>query len=148
VLSDVSTLTPDAVAEIRRGATRLARRLRSERPAGSLSAAKVAVLSHLQTHGSDSPGEIAVAEHQQPQSLTRVLAELEDAGFIDRSRSETDGRSSTLSLTDAGREALVADMAERDTWLAAALSQLTEVELQVLRLGATLMNMIARSEAP
>jgi DNA-binding MarR family transcriptional regulator len=146
VLSEASTLTPDAVAEIRRGATRLARRLRSERPPGSLSPTKLAVLGHLQTHGPDSPGDIAVAEHQQPQSLTRVLAELEDAGFIDRSRSEADGRSSILSLTDAGRDALVEDMTERDTWLAGALAQLTDVELQVLRLGAALMNQIAQSD--
>jgi hypothetical protein len=37
-------------------------------------------------------------------------------------------------------------MAERDSWLAEALSQLTEIELGVLRLGALLMDRIAGSE--
>jgi hypothetical protein len=60
------TLPIAATAEIRRGATRLARRLRHERPAGSLSAGKLAVLGHLSALGPDSPGEIAAAEHQQP----------------------------------------------------------------------------------
>jgi DNA-binding MarR family transcriptional regulator len=144
--SNVPSVEPNAVTEIRRGATRLARRLRAERPASALSANKLAVLGHLHTHGSVSPGAIAEAERQQPQSLTRVLAELEQDGLIDRSRSAVDGRSSILSLTAAGRDALTHDMAERDTWLAAALSQLTDVELELLRLGAALMNRIAESD--
>ncbi len=144
--SDAATTSPEVVADIRRGATRLARRLRSERPASGLSANKIAVLSHLHAHGPTSPGDIAEAERQQPQSLTRVLAELEEAGLVVRSRSATDGRSAILSLTGSGSEALTEDMAERDMWLGAALSQLTDVELQLLRLGAVLMNQIAGSE--
>lgn len=140
------SVAPDAVAEIRRGATRLARRLRAERSASGLSANKLGVLSHLHTHGSVAPGAIAEAERQQPQSLTRVLAELEQDGLISRSRSAIDGRSSILSLTEVGRDALTHDMAERDTWLAAALSQLTDVELELTLLGASLMNRIAESD--
>ena len=127
-------------AELTRGAVaRLARRLRVERPADSLSSNKVGVLSHLHRHGPSSPGEIAAAEHQQPQSLTRVFADLEAEGLVVRRGSSRDRRESVLDLTESGRAALLADMAVRDRWLASAIAHLTEPEAQMLRIGASLM---------
>jgi DNA-binding MarR family transcriptional regulator len=140
-------------ADVRRGAMRLARRLRAERPAGALSGNKVSVLAYLYRHGPATPGDVAAAECQHPQSLTRVFAELELAGLISRARSERDGRQAMLSLTQAGREALARDMAQRDRWLAAALADLTDAEAQILRVAATLLDRLAaaptatRSEA-
>ncbi|WP_163571783.1 MarR family winged helix-turn-helix transcriptional regulator [Fodinicola feengrottensis] len=124
-------------------ATRLARRLRAERPAGALSTNKVAVLGHLYRHGKSTPGEITAAEHQQPQSLTRVFADLEADGLVTRSRGERDRRESVLDLTAVGLDALTRDMADRDGWLAAAIGGLTETETQMLRIGAALMNQLA-----
>lgn len=132
-----------AAADIRRGATRLAHRLRAERPAGALSPTKLSVLSHLYRHGAHTPGEIAADEHHQPQSLTRALAELERAGLISRRRSDTDRRESVLSLTAAGETALRDDMAGRDAWLAAALGGLTDAETAVLRMAGVLMDRLA-----
>jgi DNA-binding MarR family transcriptional regulator len=95
-----------AAAAIRRGAVRLSRRLRSARPSEALSATKVGVLGHLHRYGPSSPGQIAAADHQRPQALTRVLAELETNGLIDRVPSAHDGRAVTLRLTPAGTEVL------------------------------------------
>lgn len=133
-------------ASVRRGATRLAQRLRAERPAGALSSNKIGALSHLYRRGVSSPGDIATAEHQQPQSLTRVFAELEAAGLLSRSPSDHDGRQSLLTLTPAGRDALEADMAERDAWLAVALSTLTDAEIGLLRVAGELMDRLADAE--
>lgn len=133
----------EAAGDIRRAATRLARRLRAERPAGALSVNKVAILGHLYRHGPSTPGEITAAEHQQPQSLTRVYADLEAEGLVVRRRSERDRRESVLELTEAGRAALVEDMAVRDRWLAAAIAQLTTPEAAMLRVAATLMDKVA-----
>ena len=133
-----------AASEIRRGVARLARCLRSERPArGTLSAGKVGVLGHLYRFGPSTPGEVAAAEHQQPQSLTRVFAGLAADGLISRARSEGDRRSSVVDLTERGREVLRHDMEQRDRWLTAALAGLTGAEVQVLRIAATLMDQIA-----
>jgi DNA-binding MarR family transcriptional regulator len=132
-------IPPELVAQIRRGSTRLARRLRAERPHGGLSLNKLAVLSHLYRRGPSAPGEIALAERQQPQSLTRVIADLEQAGLITRTRDERDRRQSVLALSPEGLEALAVDAAGRDRWLADALRELTETERQVLRLAAALM---------
>ena len=124
---------------LRRGASRLARRLRANRPPASLSSGKIGVLGHLHLHGPATPGEIAAAEGQQPQSLTRVFAELEAADLVRRSPSGTDGRRAILTITPAGSAELIRDMQMRDEWLTAALGTLNETEIGVLRLAAGLM---------
>ncbi|MFB7495281.1 MarR family winged helix-turn-helix transcriptional regulator [Streptomyces sp. NPDC056161] len=132
----------DTAAQIRSGAARLARRLRAERSPGALSANKVGVLSRLHRHGPATPGEVAAADRQQPQSLTRAFAELEQDGLISRTPDERDRRQSLLALTPAGRQVLLADLAERDAWLASALTDLSETEREVLRLAGRLMDQI------
>jgi DNA-binding MarR family transcriptional regulator len=131
------------VADIRRGVTRLARRLRSERPVGALSGNKIGVLSYLYREGSATPTEVALAEHQQPQSFTRVFAELELAGLIVRRKDPHDGRQSLLSITSEGSKTLRADMASRDRWLSTALGDITDTERQLLSLAASIMNRLA-----
>ncbi|MEY9855583.1 DNA-binding MarR family transcriptional regulator [Catenulispora sp. GAS73] len=133
----------ETATAIRQGAIRLARRLRSSRAPGALSTNKISVLSHLKRHGPATPGEIAAVDRQQPQSLTRVFADLERDGLIVRSADAGDRRQSIITLTDAGSRELERDVAERDAWLAGALAGLTETERQVLRLAAALMEHIA-----
>ncbi|SEH01003.1 DNA-binding transcriptional regulator, MarR family [Nonomuraea solani] len=133
-------------AETRRAVMSLARRLRAERPADALSSNKVSVLGHLYRRGPSTPTQIAVAEHQQPQSLTRVFAELEDEGLIARTPSPHDRRASVLELTPAGREVLARDVAVRDHWLATAMEGLNETEVQVIGLAAALLTELAERD--
>ena len=123
----------------------MARRLRRERPPESLSATALSVLSHLYRQGSSTPGEIAAAEHQKAQSLTRVFAELQLEGLISRQRSERDGRESVLSLTRAGSRALAQDMRARDQWLQAALATLGETEIDVLLIAARILDRLSEA---
>ncbi len=136
----------ERAAELRRGLTRLGQRLRFERRGEAMSSNKLSVLGHLYRHGPCTPGDIAAAEHQHPQSLTRVFAELEHSGLVARTRSDQDGRQSVLSLTSSGREMLLADMAGRDAWLAGALADMTEAEADLLRIAGRLMNQLADAE--
>ncbi|MER7835132.1 MarR family transcriptional regulator [Streptomyces sp. NPDC096040] len=133
-------------ARIRRAVVRLNRRLRQERGAGSLSPNQLSVLGRLYRHGPSTPGEIAVAERQCPQSLTRVFAELEAEGLVGRAPDASDRRQSVLSLTEAGRRALEADMAQRDAWLAEAFGALSETERGVLSLAASVMERLGDPE--
>ncbi|MEU2620125.1 MarR family transcriptional regulator [Streptomyces sp. NPDC007157] len=126
-------------ARIRRAVLRFNRRLRQERGDGSLSANQLTVLGHLYRHGPSTPGEVAAAERQRPQSLTRVFAELEAERLIGRAPDPSDRRQSVLSLTEAGRRALAADMDQRDAWLAGALGSVGETERGVLLLAAAVM---------
>jgi DNA-binding MarR family transcriptional regulator len=134
---------PELVAQVRRGASRLARRLRLERPADSISLTKLAVLAHLRRWGAATPGELAAAEHLQPQSLTRVLADLQAEGMLTRHRDERDRRQYVLEITPMGSLALARDMDGRDEWLAEAMRELTETERQVLYLAGTLMDRLS-----
>ncbi|MBP5939995.1 MarR family winged helix-turn-helix transcriptional regulator [Streptomyces acidiscabies] len=136
-------MSVEEAAEIRQGVTRLARRLRAVRTPGALSNNKLGVLGQLYRGGPRTPGELAAAEHQRPQSLTRVFAELEAEGLVARTRAEDDGRQSLLSLTDAGREALRGEVAERDEWLARAMEECTDTEREVLLLAARLMDRLS-----
>jgi DNA-binding MarR family transcriptional regulator len=129
----------DPVADVRRGVVRLSQRLRAERPDYALSTNKVAVLGHLHRRGPSTPGDIAAAERQQPQSLSRVFADLQADGLISRSPSARDRRESVLDITEAGRDALLVDMAQRDRWLADAMAALTDAEAQILHVAAGLM---------
>lgn len=130
-------------AALRRSITRLTQRLRSERPPDALSNGKISVLSHLLAHGPNRAGQIAEAEHQLPQSLTRVFAELEADGLINRSRGERDGREFVLTITSTGRELLIRDMWQRDSWLSDALSVLSTAEVGLLGIAAALMDRLA-----
>lgn len=136
----------EEAAEIRRAVTRIAGRMRASRSAGALSSNKVGVLGRLLRAGPSTPGALAAAERQQPQSLTRVFADLERDGLVHRSRDERDGRQSVLTLTPAGRAVLLADAAERDAWLATAMESLTETERRLLGLAAELMRRMADDE--
>jgi DNA-binding MarR family transcriptional regulator len=133
----------ERAAQIRRGTMRLARGLRSARPAGSLSGNQLSVLSLLHRGGPRTPTDIAAVERQQPQSLTRTFADLERNGLVRRTQSEEDRRRHLLEITPEGRHALGADMAVRDAWLTARLAGLTETERELLRLAGTLMERIA-----
>jgi DNA-binding MarR family transcriptional regulator len=129
---------------VRQGATRLARRLRIERPETSQTALELGILAHLHRRGPMTPGALATAERVQPQSLTRTLARLERQHLAARQPDDRDHRRSLLAITAAGRQALATDMRQRDAWLAEAMArQLTRPEQELLRIAGGLMDRLA-----
>ncbi|HEV7657104.1 MAG TPA: MarR family transcriptional regulator [Mycobacteriales bacterium] len=126
----------DPIAEaaaLRDGVLRLSRRLQGERSTSGLSLTKISMLGHLVRRGPQSPGELAAADRLQPQSVTRVLAELERDGLVQRYADPADRRTRRLRITVSGRAALGADMRQRDEWLAGALArELSPAERAVL----------------
>ena len=109
-----------------------------------MSSVKLGVLGYLYRDGSMTPGALAAAEGVQPQSLTRVLADLEECAYIRREQDETDRRQFRLELTAEGREVLERDAVRRAVWLESAMSlRLTETEQEMLRLAAQLMDKLA-----
>ena len=146
-VDDEEALT--AATAVRRGATRLARRLRVERPEGTQTALEMGILAHLSRRGPTTPGELAAAERVQPQSLTRKLASLERQLLAVRQPDDRDHRRSLLAITEAGRQALARDMRRRDAWLARAMAlQLTQAERELLRIAGELMDRLADADEP
>ena len=113
---------------------------------GALSSNKLSVLGTLARLGPLPAGAVAEVERQRPQSLTRVFAELALEGLVSRQRSEADRREHILSITDAGRAALAADLAQRDAWLEQAMMSLSATERGVLELAADIMERMATSD--
>lgn len=133
--------TVDTAVALRRGLTNLNRRLRLETRVLGLSGAKLSILGQLYRHGPKTPKALALNEGVQPQSLTRVLAELEEARLILRTQDESDRRQYKLEITPEGRERLIQDARKRALWLASAMDgSLTALEIDLLRLSITLLD--------
>jgi len=146
VPDDSAGLRVTAAAEVRRGVISLARRLRLERNEAGLTALELSVLGHLHRSGPLTPGELATAERVQPQSLTRTLAALAEAGLASRQPDPADGRRSLLAITEHGLAGLRTEMEQRDNWLAAAMAaELSATEIGLLRLAGSLLERIAEA---
>jgi DNA-binding MarR family transcriptional regulator len=129
---------------VRQSVVRLARRLRTQRQEHGVSNTGVSVLSQLHRHHALTPSALAQAERVTPQTLTRVLAALEERELIVRRGDPSDGRQSLLELTPAGLDVLRRDAATREEWLAEALSsELTPAEQAIMRVAADLIDRLA-----
>ena len=130
--------------QVRAGLARLTWRLRAQRQRHGVGPVSLAVLSRLARRGTHTPKAIAEGERVQPQSLTRVLAGLEERGLVSRAPDPADGRQSLISITAAGLDVLREDSRQRERWLAVALAEtLTPTERELLRLAAALMARVA-----
>ena len=134
----------ETAREVRQAVVRLARRLRTQRQEHGVSNLGVSVLSQLRRHHALTPSALAHAEHVTPETLTRVLATLEDRALIVRRGDPSDGRQSLLELTPEGLGVLRRDAAIREEWLAVALdNELTPAERQIIRVAAALLDRLA-----
>ena len=113
--------TSDDTALIVRGVLRLGRRLRAERPDSSVSLSALGMLSTLHRDGPMPAARLAQAERLRPQSLSRLIAQLDREGLITRRPGSEDRRMLILEITAAGRRALSRDMAARRAWLETAM---------------------------
>jgi DNA-binding MarR family transcriptional regulator len=122
--------TTRLASELRVVLGHLVRRLRAER---SFSLSQAAVLGRLDREGTQSIGDLAVAERVRPQSMTQTISDLEADRLIERRADPTDGRRSLVQLTDQGRLTLEADRRQREGWLARAIAEdLSQEEQRVL----------------
>ena len=134
----------DDTALIVRGVLRLGRRLRSERPGSCVSLSALGMLSTLHRVGPMPAARLAQAERLQPQSLSRLIAQLERDGLIQRRPGPEDRRTLILEITAAGRQALSRDMAARRAWLEGAMRRvLVPGERELLAHAAVAMLRLA-----
>jgi DNA-binding MarR family transcriptional regulator len=133
----------DATA-LARAITGLNRRLRAQQPEGALSLTGLGVLRALERLGPMPTSRLATEERLQPQSLTRIVAELERGALIRRRRNPADRRALIVEITPIGRHMLASDPGRRHAWLDQAMTtRLTVAERAVLRVAAYLMQKLA-----
>lgn len=139
-----------AAAKVRRGITHMARRLRGLRSGHGVSGARLSVLGWLfRSAAPMTATDLAQLERLQPQSLTRIIAELDEQGLIRRMQDETDRRQILIEITQAGRDLLVLDAYHQDQWLARAMAaKLTKAEREILCIAAELLESLTGGADP
>jgi DNA-binding MarR family transcriptional regulator len=145
----MTTVLPRAPAaahlavRLRASVSTLTRRLRSDSTPGALAPAKWSVLAQLHRLGPLAPSELARHERVRLQTLTRLLAEIEAAGLIEREIDAVDSRRRVLSLTRAGRALLTAEVHRREVSLRLAVQKrLTPAERAMLLEACALLDRI------
>jgi DNA-binding MarR family transcriptional regulator/catechol 2,3-dioxygenase-like lactoylglutathione lyase family enzyme len=140
---------PSDAALLRSAVNALASRLRRYSSGGGIGPTALVLLGRLLRGGTASASELAESEGLQPQSLSRALKSLDEAGLIDRGVDEADRRRASIAITPAG-EALLRDMVRKQTgWLRRAMDgALTPAERETLRAAAGLIERLASGESP
>lgn len=141
--NDMTAADTALASELRTTVMRLARRLRSMRAESSMSLGQLAALGTLYRHGSLTPGELAIHECVQPPSMTRILANLEEAGYVLRAPHPTDRRQVVMNVSPKGKTMLKDDRLRRDAWLAQRMRELTPADREVLRQAAPILDRLA-----
>jgi DNA-binding MarR family transcriptional regulator len=135
----------DLAVRLRLVIARTARRLRQQ--AGEdLSPSQAAALATIDRHGPLTPSELAVRERIQRPTATRLIARLEQTGFVDRTRDPDDRRSSVVALTPAGRELLARVRTRKDAYLSRRLRDLDADERATLDRAAAILERVLEGD--
>jgi DNA-binding MarR family transcriptional regulator len=100
---------------------KLRRKLQEQSSPGDFTPSQVAVVSRLLT-GSATLSELARAEGMRPQSMSAIIAALEQANLVTGAPDPTDGRQTVLSVTESARASIEANRAAKNDWLSRAIA--------------------------
>ena len=141
-----SVLNTDAglidVTRLRVAIARLSRRLRRHELAG-LTQTQLAALSTVERSGPLRLGDLAAAEGIAPSTLTRLVAVLEELGYVQRCADPKDARASTLAITPKGHETLERLRAEGTALLTQSLMLLTAEQRAALAAAVPALEQLA-----
>lgn len=132
-----------AVNTLRIGVVRLARRMRQRGRLGELGLAELSALGTLHRCGPMTPGELARAEHVQPPSMTRIIAQLTERGLVRLEPHAEDRRQKTVTPTEHAEEMIGASRAQSNAWLAELIGGLDAEEWAALRAAAPVLHKLA-----
>ena len=139
-------LSPEpAVTELSLAIGQLARRLRMEANPGELTWSQIATLARLDKAGAMTTADLARSEFVKPQSMGTTLADLEQAGLVQRRPHPSDGRQVLFALTAEGTEARRQRNIAKREWLSAAMARLDPAEQQTLLAAAALIKRLAET---
>lgn len=140
-----STATPnDPAGTAARLALAIGRINRRIRPVGAgLTLAQLSALSSIVRKGPLRPGDLARIEAIGAPSATRVVADLESRGLVQREADPADGRSSLVSSTSAGEEAVLRARAERAKRISVLLAGLDDEQLASVAAALDALELVA-----
>lgn len=136
---------PALAGALRDAVGRLGRRMRHHTPHPELSLGQLAALRTLERHGSMSPSELAAHEKVQPPSVTKILARLEELGYVTRVPHADDRRQVVVTISPSGIALLDDDRRRRDAWIAQRLRALDPDELAALKAAIPVLEKLSRA---
>jgi DNA-binding MarR family transcriptional regulator len=112
---------------LRNAVNRLNRRLRQE-SLGGISPAQASMLGMADRLETPTLGELARAEQIQPPTMTRLVAQMESAGLIDRIADPNDRRICRVKVTAKGRRELHRIRTRKTAFLVERIASLDEAD--------------------
>ena len=135
-------IAEDIAEELRRSIGRFVRATRAH--ADTLPPTRAEAMGFLSREGPLSIAELSTFRGVRHQSMSRMVAELQELGFTSRAPNPADAREVMITLTEAGEAALDADRAARRDWVAQAIaSRLTPAEQAMLRAVPALLDRLS-----
>ena len=129
----------ELASQLRLSVFRLARKLRREGEP-EITSTLLAALSTIERHGAMTAGALAAHEQIQKPTCTRVLADLQTLGFIERIADPLDGRVAWVQVTPAARKLLQRVRMRRNVYLAKRMKRLAPEDLAVLGRAAQILD--------
>lgn len=136
------TTNSHLASDLRLAVGRVARKIRQSESAG-LTPSQVSALVAVEQLGHARVSDIAVLESVSAPTVTRIVANLEDAGLLSRADDPSDRRSSRVTLTAKGAAALHHMRTERTAYLQLRLAELSRGEREVLTAAVPILAKIA-----
>lgn len=109
-------------------------------------AAQWRTLNLLRGHGPQRVGDLATLSRVTQPGMTRLVAQLAEAGLLERHTDEHDSRATVVSVTDAGLAALDGWMQTLSNALAPRFADLDDDEWAIIRRATEIV--AARTQAP
>lgn len=134
----------DVAHRLHSAAIHLLRRLRVEDTAAGLSGPRLSALSVVVFAGPVTLGQLARAEQVRPPTMSRLVANLADAGLVTVERDPDDRRVQRIQATARGRSLLEAGRARRVRRLTRDLEALSREDYASLVRAVDLLERIAR----
>ena len=117
-------------AEIRAAYRKLKLRYREHGGGNNLTPSQVSVLLRLEMDSSATVSNLARAEGMRPQSMSAIVAPLQESGLVSGTPDPKDGRQTLMSLTPKCKKWLQEGRDVRQDWLATTISQKLSVHEQ------------------
>ena len=143
----MSAREPDRTAIAARLAAavgRINRRARTD--SASLGYGIVSALATIEREGPLRPGDLSRLEVVTKPTMTRILTELEQRGFIEREADPRDGRAFMVSATPAGIEAVERARSERTGIVAELIAELGEQDVAAIAGALDALERVAQGE--
>lgn len=117
-------------AELRAVFRKLKQRLREHGRHSDLTPSQLSVVLRLEKDGAATVSGLARREGMRPQSMSAVVAPLQESGLVRGAPDPSDGRQTLMSLTPKCLTLLEEGRTARQDWLTARMSQKLSVEEQ------------------